>query len=80
MRQAYGKLGVMLTLDSMFQARPHFIVERSVVQGDGSSYTMYLSFPGEWSEDEANAMRFPQRVLAESHARRFKGTVRERAS
>lgn len=58
--------------------KPYYIVERSVPQGDGSSYTLYMSLPGTWSESEDDALKFPQRILAESHANRFKGTVVEK--
>lgn len=83
MRQAYGKIGGMVLAaqaEAMFAARNFFIVERSTpVAGTGTSVTAYLKAVGEWSEDEKDAMRFPQKILAESYARRFKGVVVERA-
>lgn len=80
MKHTNGKSLPLSAIDALFKSKPYFIVERSVPQGNGESYTLYLSLPGEWSEDAKDAMRFPQRILAESHANRFKGRVVEKAS
>jgi hypothetical protein len=65
-------------LQALFGAMPYFIVTRSnAVAGTGETVTAYLKFPGEWTEDRTEALRYPQKVLAESYARRFHGVVEE---
>lgn len=77
MKHTNGKPVSLAAIDALFKAKPYFIVERSVPQGNGDSYTLYMSLPGTWSEDEKDALRFPQKILADAHAHRFHGTVKE---
>lgn len=59
-----------------FASMAYFIVRRMRANAL-SQMDQYLSLPGEWSNKESDAMRFPQRALAESYARRFGGEVKE---
>jgi hypothetical protein len=79
MRQSYGNMGAQILSSAALFTKPYFIVERDFpVAGTGETYTLYMKLPGEWSEEKTDAMRFPQRTLAESYAARFKGVVAER--
>lgn len=63
-----------------FAKLPYYIVVKvvEVKYPDVIGYEeRWLSFPGVWTERQPEAMRFPSRVLAESHAKRYRGEVKE---